>query len=51
VFEKGVLRRLFGPKRDEKIGGCRKVYNKELGDLYFSPNVNRMSNSRGWEGM
>jgi hypothetical protein len=46
MFEKGVLGRSFVPKRDEKIGGHKKLYTKEGGDLYFSPNVNRISNSR-----
>jgi hypothetical protein len=35
VFEKRVLRRIFGPKRDEVTGEWRKLHNKELHDLYF----------------
>jgi hypothetical protein len=35
VFDKRVLRRIFGPKRDEVMGGWRKLHNKELRDLYF----------------
>jgi hypothetical protein len=34
VFENRVLRRIFGPKRDEVIGGWRKLHNEELNDLY-----------------
>jgi hypothetical protein len=33
-FENRLLRRIFGPKRDEVIGGWRKLYNEELHDLY-----------------
>jgi hypothetical protein len=47
VFEREIQGRIFGPKRDEKIGGCKKPYSKELGDFYFSRNANKMSNSRG----
>jgi hypothetical protein len=41
-----VLRRIFGSKRGEMIGGWRKFSNEELHNLYSSPNVIRMSNSR-----
>jgi hypothetical protein len=34
VFEKRVLRRIFGPKRDEVTGELRKLHNEELRDLY-----------------
>jgi len=40
VFENRVLRRIFGPKRDEVIGEWRKVHNEEL-NLYSSPNFIR----------
>jgi hypothetical protein len=45
-----VLRRIFGPKRDEVSGGCRKQHSEELHNLYFSPNilVIRMIKSR-WD--
>jgi hypothetical protein len=39
VFENRVLRRIFGPKRDEIIGGWRKLHNEELHNLYSSPNI------------
>ena len=39
VFENRVLRRIFGPKRDEVTGECRKLHNEELNDLYSSPNI------------
>jgi hypothetical protein len=37
VFENRVLRRIFGPKRDEVMGEWRKLHNEELRDLYSSP--------------
>jgi hypothetical protein len=46
VFEKRVLRRIFGPKRDEVTGDSRKLYNEELHNLYSSPNIIRMIKSR-----
>jgi hypothetical protein len=39
LFENRVLRRIFGPKRDEVTGEWRKLHNEELNDLYRSPNV------------
>jgi hypothetical protein len=39
VFEKRVLRRAFGPKRDEVIVAWRKLHNEELRNLYSSPNI------------
>jgi len=39
VFENRVLRRIFGPKRDEVTREWRKLHNVELNDLYFAPNV------------
>jgi hypothetical protein len=38
VFENKVLRRIFGPRRDEVIGEWRKLHNEELNGLYCSPN-------------
>jgi hypothetical protein len=46
VFEIRVLRRIFGPKRDEVMGGCRKLHNEELHDSYPSPSIIRMVESR-----
>jgi hypothetical protein len=46
VFENRVLRRIFGPKRDEVTGGWRKLHNEELHNLYSSPNIIRMRKSR-----
>jgi hypothetical protein len=45
VFENRVLRRLYGPKRDEVTGGWRKLRNEELHNLYSSPSIIRMINS------
>ena len=39
VSEKMVLRRIFGPKRDEVTGEWRKLHNEGLNDLYCSPNM------------
>ena len=39
VFENRVLRRIFGPKRDEVTGEWRKLHNEELNNLYSSPNI------------
>jgi hypothetical protein len=41
-----VLRILFGPKRDEVTGGCRKLHNEELHNLYSSPRIIRIMKSR-----
>jgi hypothetical protein len=46
VFENRVLRRIFGPKRDEVTRGWRKLYNEELHNLYSSPSIIRIINSR-----
>jgi hypothetical protein len=46
VFENMVLRRIFGPKRDELMGDWRKLHNKELHNFYSSPNIIRMIKSR-----
>jgi hypothetical protein len=45
VFENRVLRRIFGPKRDEVTGGWRKLHNEELHNLYSSPSIIRMIKS------
>jgi hypothetical protein len=52
VFENRVLRRVFGPKRDEVTGEWRKLHNEELNDLYPLPNIVRVVKSRRmrWAG-
>jgi hypothetical protein len=52
VFENRVLRRVFGPKRDEVTGEWRKLHNEELNDLYSLPNIVRVVKSRRmrWAG-
>jgi len=46
VFEKRLLRRIFGPKWDEVTGAWRKLNNEELNYLYTSPNIIRFIKSR-----
>jgi len=46
VFENMVLRRTFGPKRDEVTKEWRKLHNEELNDLYSSPKIVRVIKSR-----
>jgi hypothetical protein len=46
VFENRVLRRIFGPKRDEVTGGWRKLHNEELHGLYSSPSIIRVIKAR-----
>jgi hypothetical protein len=41
VFENRVLRKIFGPKRDDVMGEWRKLYNEELHNLYSSPDIIR----------
>ena len=52
VFENMVLRRIFGPRRDEVTGEWRRLHNEELSDLYSSPNIVRVITSRRmrWAG-
>jgi hypothetical protein len=59
VFEKRMLRRIFGPKSEEVAGGCRRLHNEERHNLYALPNTNissmiksrRMSRSGHVTGM
>jgi hypothetical protein len=46
VFENRVLRRIFGPRRDEMTGDWRKLHNEELHNFYSSSNIIRMKKSR-----
>jgi len=42
VFQNMVLRRIFGPRRDEVTGEWRSLYNEEVNDLYCSPTIVRV---------
>jgi hypothetical protein len=46
LFENSVLRKIFGPKRDDVTGDWRRLHNEELNDLYSSPTIIRVKNSR-----
>jgi hypothetical protein len=46
VFKNRVLRRIFGPKRDEVTGGWRGLHNEELHGLYSSPSIVRVIKAR-----
>jgi hypothetical protein len=52
LFENRVLRRIFGPKRDEATGERRKLHNEGFHDLYSSPNIIRIIKARRirWAG-
>ena len=52
MFDNRLLRRIFGPKRDEVTGEWGKLHNEELNDLYSSPNIVRVIKSRRmrWAG-
>jgi hypothetical protein len=47
VFENRVLKRIFGPKRDEVTGEWRKLHNEELRDLYSSLSIIRIIKTQG----
>jgi len=42
VFENRMLRRIFGPKMEQREGGWRRLHNEELHNLYASPNIFRV---------
>jgi hypothetical protein len=46
MFENRVLKRIFGPKRDEVTGEWRKLHSEELNTLYSFPNITRWIKSR-----
>ena len=46
VFENMVLRRIFGPRRDEITGESWRMHNEDLNDLYSSPNIVRVIKSK-----
>ena len=52
VFENRVLRKIFGPKRDEVTGGWRELHNEEFNDLYSSSSIVQVIKSRRirWAG-
>jgi hypothetical protein len=52
VYENTALRRIFGPKREEVVGGSRRLHNEEINNLYTSPNIIRVIKSRRmrWAG-
>jgi hypothetical protein len=53
VIENRVLRRIFGPKREEVVGGWRRLHNEEIHNLYTLPHIIRVMKSRrmGWRDM
>jgi hypothetical protein len=52
VFKNRVLRRIFGPQRDEVTEEWRKIHNDEVHDFYSPPNIVRVTKSRRmkWAG-
>jgi hypothetical protein len=52
VFENRVLRRIYGPKKNEVTGGWRKLHNEKIHNLYSPPSIIRMVKSRRlkWAG-
>jgi hypothetical protein len=52
LFQNRMLRRIFGPKRDELTRGWKKLHNEDLNNLYSAPNIIKMINRRSvrWAG-
>jgi len=52
VFQNRARRKIFGPKRDDVTGECRRLHTEELHDLYSSPNITGVIKSRRmrWAG-
>jgi hypothetical protein len=46
IFENRLLRRIFGPKREEVVGAWRRLHNEDRHNLYAPPNIIRMTKSR-----
>jgi hypothetical protein len=46
VFQNRMVRRIFGPRRDEVTGEWRKLHNEEVHDLYSSPSIIRIMKTR-----
>jgi hypothetical protein len=51
VFENRVLRRIFGPSREEVVGDWRRLHNEELRNMYASSNMIRVIKSRRLNGL
>jgi hypothetical protein len=51
VFDNRLLRKIFGPKRNEVTGGWRGLHNEEIRDLYSSPSILRIIKSRRMDGL
>ena len=50
VFENKVLRKIFGPKRDDQTGELRRLHNGKLHDLFGKPDIMRIVKSRRCDG-
>jgi hypothetical protein len=46
TYAEGVLRKILGPENDKVAGGWRRLHNRELYDLYSSPNINHVITAR-----
>jgi hypothetical protein len=51
VSENRVVRKICGYKREEEVGGWRRLHNEELHNLYTSPNITVIKSRMKWEGM